>query len=57
MHKQRSFYAKRDKNFMKERYAKLEVEELGFEWNPKGKHSNYVGWDDGFERLVRRSCC
>jgi len=57
--KQRAYYAKKDKNFMKKKALKLD--EIGFEWTPRG--NTRLNWDEGFEMLVSvirnklRQCC
>lgn len=50
-HHQRNMYSKKDKLFMKERFAKLDA--IGFDWDPTGLRSaKEINWDDGFQQLV-----
>mmetsp|Transcript_45566 Transcript_45566/g.96880 ORF Transcript_45566/g.96880 Transcript_45566/m.96880 type:complete len:112 (+) Transcript_45566:1380-1715(+) len=48
VHKQRGFYARNDKNYMKDKAPRLD--EVGFEWTPRG--NTRLKWDEGFELLV-----
>jgi hypothetical protein len=53
-HNQRNLYAKRDKYFMNERFARLD--EIGFDWDPTGKRAvraaMSISWEDGLKQLV-----
>mmetsp|Transcript_45567 Transcript_45567/g.96884 ORF Transcript_45567/g.96884 Transcript_45567/m.96884 type:complete len:158 (+) Transcript_45567:1380-1853(+) len=48
VHKQRGFYARNDKNYMKDKAPRLD--EVGFEWTPRG--NTRLKWDEGFELLM-----
>lgn len=53
-HNQRNLYAKRDKYFMNERFARLD--EVGFDWDPTGKRAvsaaMSISWEEGLQQLV-----
>lgn len=48
IHKQRTNYARKDKNYMKTKAPKLDA--VGFEWTPRG--NTRMGWEEGFKLLV-----
>lgn len=48
IHKQRTNYARKDKNYMKTKAPKLDA--VGFEWTPRG--NTRMGWEEGFKLLM-----